>query len=572
MTGPTATNAPFSVGTVRALARLWPATVDADPDLARSLGFLDWPVDAATVTSAAYGASLVVAATGTVLGGLLPGPGGLVAAAVSLALSTFVAVGGPALPGLLAAAKRSRALGAAPSLVTRATLRMRITPSPERAADFAADAGAGPLARSLRDHVRRARRGPGTGLAAFAREWDPWFPELRRACALVESAGRAAGERRERSLKRARSAVLEGARDRLSEFAAGIRGPVTALYAFGVLLPLALVSLLPAVRAAGLPASLPAVVIAYDVLLPAGLLAACGWLLAHRPVAFPPPSVDRSHPDVPSRRWPIPLAGIGGAAAAWLVAARLLPHWTPPLAAVGFGTGLALVAAYRPTVAVRERTRAVEAGLADAVALVGRRVRRGKSVERALPAVAEELPEETGAVLADAAARQRRLGIGVEAALDAAVADLPSRRVRAAAAAIALAADEGRPAGDALIATGEHLEAVTAVEREARRAVAQVTDTLSNTAAVFAPLVGGATVALADAFGADGPLVADANAAGLGAAVGVYVLLLAVLLTALATGLTRGFDRSLVGYRVGLALLAATATYLTALAGVGLAV
>ncbi|WP_225333605.1 hypothetical protein [Halomicrobium urmianum] len=557
---------------VQSSARLWPATVDPDPDLARSLGFLDWSIDAATLASAAYGASLAVAATGTVLGTVLPVLGAPVAAAVSLGLAVLVAVGGPALPRLLAGAKRSRALGAAPALVTRATLRMRITPSPERAAAFAAGTATGPLARNLRGHVRRARGGPGTGLDAFAREWEPWFPELRRACSLVESAGRAAGERRERSLERARSAVLEGTRERLSEFAAGIRGPVTALYAFGVLLPLALASLLPAVRAAGFPASLPAIVIAYDVLLPAGMLAACGWLLARRPVAFPPPSVDRSHPDVRSRRWPIPVAGIGGTAAAWILAARLLPAWTPPLAAVGCGTGLALVAAYRPTVAVRERTSAVEAGLADALALTGRRVRRGESVERALPAVAEELPEETGTVLADAAARQRRLGVGVRAALDAAVADLPSRRIQGAAATLAMAADEGRPAGDALVATGEHLEEVAAVEREAHREVAQVTDTLSNTAAVFGPLVGGATVALAGALGDDGSLVADANAAGLGLAVGAYVLLLAALLTALATGLTLGFDRALVGYRAGLALLAATATYLTALAGAGLAV
>jgi hypothetical protein len=47
---------------------------------------------------------------------------------------------------------------------------------------------------------------------------------------------------------------------------------------------------------------------------------------------------------------------------------------------------------------------------------------------------------------------------------------------------------------------------------------------------------------------------------------------MATLLTVLATGLARGLDRSLVGYRVGLALLAATATYLTAYAGAGLLV
>jgi hypothetical protein len=47
----------------------------------------------------------------------------------------------------------------------------------------------------------------------------------------------------------------------------------------------------------------------------------------------------------------------------------------------------------------------------------------------------------------------------------------------------------------------------------------------------------------------------------------VYVLALAAILTAVATGLDRGLDRALVGYRVGLALLSATPTYLVAFVG-----
>jgi len=94
---------------------------------------------------------------------------------------------------------------------------------------------------------------------------------------------------------------------------------------------------------------------------------------------------------------------------------------------------------------------------------------------------------------------------------------------------------------------------------------------MGNTAALFGPLVGGVTVALAGRVG--GSKLGEAiPQTGLALAVGVYVLLLAVVLTALATGLARGFDRSVVGYRVGLALLAATATYLAAIVAGGLLV
>jgi hypothetical protein len=142
---------------------------------------------------------------------------------------------------------------------------------------------------------------------------------------------------------------------------------------------------------------------------------------------------------------------------------------------------------------------------------------------------------------------------------------VPSGRARGVARLLGTATREGPPAGRALVETADHLDDLRRVEREARRDLAQVTSTLGNTAAFFGPLVGGATVALADAVGTAGALEGGApETAGLGLAVGAYVLLLAVLLTALSTGLARGLDRATVGYRTGAALLAAAATYLVA--------
>jgi hypothetical protein len=116
----------------------------------------------------------------------------------------------------------------------------------------------------------------------------------------------------------------------------------------------------------------------------------------------------------------------------------------------------------------------------------------------------------------------------------------------------------------------DHVDDLQRVEREARRELASVTGTLRNTAAIFGPLVGGATVALADGM-ATGTLGEPLPTAALGLAVGGYVLLLATILTALATGLERGFDRALVGYRLGLALLSAVGSLLAGYVGAGLA-
>ena len=554
---------------LRAVARCWPLSVSPDSDLRRAVAFLGWGVDAETVVGASYAATVALALVGvlgqTVLGGsvgLAVAGCCLVCAAVVLATTKLVVA--------FASVRRAEALGDAPALVTRLTMRLSLTPAPGAAAAFGARSVPGALADSLASHVRRTANGPNTGLQAFGREWKPWLPELERACSLVESAGREPAQQRGATLERARTTVLDGIHDRTAAFAASISGPATALYAFGVLLPLALVALLPALDAAGVPAPLSLLVVVYDVLLPLAVTLASAWLLTKRPVAFRPTPIRRSHPDVWSRPTHAAVAGIAAALLAGWSVRLVLSDWMGFVAAAGAGLGTALVVAFQPMQSVRSTVEAVEAGLPDALSLIGRRVTRGTATERAVEDAATAVPGATGTVLAEVAGRQRRLGVDLRTAFvgeRGALATVPSERAESAASLLALSAREGRPAGDALLAMADHLQTIDEAEQANRRAVAQVTNTLSNTAAVFAPLVGGATVALSAAMGSAGPLGGSVATADLGLAVGWYVLVLAIVLTTLATGLTDGLDRSLVGYRVGLALLAATATYLTAFVG-----
>jgi hypothetical protein len=224
---------------------------------------------------------------------------------------------------------------------------------------------------------------------------------------------------------------------------------------------------------------------------------------------------------------------------------------------------------------VRDRAQAAETRLDDALHLVGRRVVAGESVESTLPAAGERVGGETGRIFREATGVRRRLRTTVRGAFlgdHGALADLPSPRFRGAAALLALAAREGRPAGEVVVATADQLDELRRVEKEGRREMARMTGTLANTAAVFGPLVAGATVALSASIetGVGGAVGRGLPAAALGSAIGAYVLLMAAVLTTLATGLERGLDPVVIGYRVGLALPTATATYLTAVVGAGL--
>ncbi|MFB6108844.1 MAG: type II secretion system protein [Haloplanus sp.] len=574
---------PSSAALARTLAGWWPWAVETDADLDRALAYLGLGVDAATVERGAR-----ALATGLFVVALLAGAA-LGAAGTTpyiSALASAVALGSGAALGTLVVARRgppfvatlarTRALGEAAGLVSRAALRLRVDPTVERAAAFAARTGTGPLARSLGSHVERAAGTGRTGLAGFVAEWGERFPALDRAVSRLDSAAAAPAEKRDRHLDRAVDAALDGVADELAAFAGEIRGPVTGLYAFGVLLPLALVGVLPAARVAGVRVSLPAVVGVYDLLLPVVVTATGAWLLARRPVAFPPPDVGRDHPDVPDT--PIRAVGAGGlaAVAGFLLVDRAVAAWAAPVAAAGLGPGVALVVCFRPARRVHDRVTAVESNLDDALYLVGRRVEAGAAVESAIETAAESVPGATGRLLADAAARQRRLSVTVRTAFlgdSGALGDLPSPRTRETATLFALAATEGEPAGHALVTLADHVERLQRIERTARRDLSRVTDTLANTAAVFGPLVGGATVALSARVAATGTTRFGADAlptAALGVAVGAYVLWLAVALTALSTGLTHGLDRVRVGYRTGLALCLATCSYLAAYVGAGL--
>jgi hypothetical protein len=566
---------------LRLLAKAYPGSASGSEDLRRSLSFLGWSVGAGTVVEAGYVVGAVATLALVPVALLVPPPLGRAALPATLAGGLAGVHAVHRAPVVVAALRRTTALGEAPGIVARAVLRMRIAPTVESATTFAATSGNGPLAASLARHVDRAAGAPRSGLSAFADEWGEWFPALRRSTGLVVAAADAPRGERGRTLDRALEAVLEGTRERMAEFAGAVRAPATALYAFGVLLPLALVAVLPAARVAGVPVSIELLVVVYDCLLPAVVLAASGWLLVRRPVAFPPPTVDRDHPAVPTRRWPALCAGGVVAVIALVALPAFAPPWSAPIGATGGGIGTALVGLYRPVAAVRTRVRNVESGLSDALYLVGRRIAEGEAVETAIERAGEEASGATGEVLGDAAAVGRRLRVDVEdsflgeyGALD----DVPSPRARGTAALLSAAAEEGRPAGTAVVAMADHLAELESVEREARRELERVTGTLRQTASVFAPLVAGATVALAKGMDLGTTAASEVGFGGeaatlppgaLGTAIGAYVLFLAATLTVLSTGLEHGLDPSLVGYRLGRSLLSAATVFVGAVCLVG---
>ncbi|MDQ2052728.1 secretion system protein [Natronolimnohabitans sp. A-GB9] len=563
---------------VRSLAALYPATVKETPtDLEDALSFVDSPHDAETIVRAGYGAGIAAVVPPLALAAVgVPPPVALFFLLVTPATAIYTV---RSLPRLQAAFRRTEALGETPNLVGRAVLRMQIQPALESAVRFAADTGTGPLSDSLAAHVDRSVGTPRTGMLSFAEEWAEWFPALRRSAHLLAAAQDAPAGERSRTLDRSLAAILDGTRSRMADFTASIRAPTTGLFAFGVMLPLALIALVPTVPMVGLRVNIWMLILLYNVVLPASLVAVGLRLLVRRPVAFPPPSVGHTHPDVPGRLWLRGLWGVLAGIASYTITATVGPRHLAPIVAVGVGLGVALLAVYRPILTVRHYVRDVEEHLTDALYIVGRQVADGESVESAVELAADRVPGETGTVFEHAAGVQRRLQVGVESAFlgpYGALRDVPSPRARGTAALLSIASSEGKPAGRAIVSMADHLEELSDVEAETKRNLAKVTETLDSTAAYFAPLVAGATVGMAammteeDAFTESEFDAATFSAESLALVVGVYLVLLCFILLPLSIALRHGVDRALIGYHVGRALTSSMVLYTVTVAVIDL--
>lgn len=564
--------------TVESLASLSP-TDDVDPseELTYSLSFIEAGVDAETVVKASYGAMIV--------GALLPLP--LVFLPVPTPLTVLAVLAGALglgalytvqnLPHLLAAFRRTRALGDTPNLIGRAVLRMEIQPSLETAVQFAAETGRGPLADSLASNVNRSMGTPQTGLLSFADEWSDHFPALRRSAHLLSTAESAPDGERARTLDRSLEAILKGTREHMAEFTNEIRGPSTAIFAFGVLLPMALIALAPAASLAGIPTPIWVFVVIYNLALPCVLVAASVWLLVRRPVAFPPPDVTRNHPDIPNRVWPPVVAGLGGLVVGVGVPPMIGVGYLSPVAAIGLSLGLFLRVYFQPIKDVREHVRDVEEHLTDALYLIGRQISEGEAVESSIAHAADRVPAETGEVFEQAAGLQQRLHLSVQEAFfgdHGALKNIPSARAHGTASLLSIAADEGQPAGRAIVSMADHLEELQEVENEAKRDLSSVTGTLETTAGYFGPLIAGTVVALADYIAQSDSISEFGSGAlptgELAVVVGTYVLAMSVILTTLSVGLRYGLDKSLVGHNVGNALIVSVPLYVSSVYGIGM--
>jgi len=179
---------------------------------------------------------------------LIPYPYTLMAAALvilPLLLPALVLSG----PSRRYAAEQRSFLIDTPAVIGAMGMSMSRTPSLERAVEMGTRSGEGGLQKAVASVAWNALTGEvadlRTGLSAWTSGLDRMNDGLRRALHLIMAAEESEGEGRERLLDRANYIALDGLREVCERYIGSLSFPVMLVFAFGVLAPVMLFSLIP---------------------------------------------------------------------------------------------------------------------------------------------------------------------------------------------------------------------------------------------------------------------------------------------------------------------------------------
>jgi len=532
----------------------------APNELRENLEFIGIAVQPEEVVALAISAAVfafIIAVAGMLLGGSPL----LLALAAVLPMFAYVSVGW--YPRWRAERERISGMGEAPMLVSYMAMAMKVRPNLERATQFAAENLQGALGRGLRRQLwnacLRVHVSVDEALLKFADFWGKWCDDLKRSLHLIRSSVLERSEARRLSvLDMALDISLQGMRERMQSFAAGLHLPTFMIYSIGVLLPLVLVAVLPVLSAIGICASTWQVFIIYCVALPIAVWGVSRWALAKRPAAFLPPEV----PNEANRIRMAMLAGAIGLAAASPAIIRAFGPKVPDTIcsfSILWGITLSIVTYLHLTTVrayeIRNSVKQMEDEFCDSLVQLGNQITEGRPAEGAFERVAIAM---RGTRIADVflrASNNIKLGgMGLRAALfdaeQGALKHVYSRTIHDTLRMLVDIVERStRAAGDAILRMSDHLNGLKQVEADIRKSLGEVVTSMRSVALFFAPLIAAVTSRLQGVLSSKPGVVsflkagASTSPAAFLLALGLYVVALVVILISYATEIEFGDDR-----------------------------
>ncbi|VVB93431.1 Uncharacterised protein [uncultured archaeon] len=433
-------------------------------------------------------------------------------------------------PKIHARFMKIHSLGDIPEIQSYIVMSMKLVPNMERAITFAAGNSLKPLAKDLKkliwDIHLRVYSNIDDALIAFANQWGKNSEYFKRSLHLVKSSTNEPDEaQRIMTLNKSLDIVLDGTKTMMDGFAAKLKTPTYILYSIFILIPLALVALLPAVGVVGIRIDIVTLVLVYDIILPLATFFYSEYILLSRPATFSPPDIPDKHPGLSNiksvRKITIiislivgGLVGLSGYIFLYIgnpfgivsqeAMAGLVPPTFPVVWALALMITIYCLGIYTPYKKIRDGIRQIENEFADALFILGRRITEGRSAEVAFAHTSETMKgAKIGEVFADVAKNLTTMRTTLHGAIFneeyGAFKDVYSDRVHTTMKLFTESVHKSHEAaGMAIIKLADHLKELQEVETNIKRSLYDVTSTMKSTAMIFAPLIGGVTLALSE--------------------------------------------------------------------------
>ena len=427
-------------------------------------------------------------------------------------------------------------LGDIPEILSYLVMYLKLVPNLENSVKFAAAESKTNLATDLRkmlwDMEIRVYHGVDDALTSFATQWGKWSEYFKRALHLVRSSIQEKDEAsRTVTLNRALDVALDGTREMMNKFANKLHQPTMLIYSIGIMIPLSLVAMLPAAGLVGMKVTIFQVFFLYDIILPMFIFFYTRKILLSRPATFNPPNIPKDHPELIhiNKRRRLTVALIFGTLVAlpgvfFLMIPSFYPNGSPnqlinfivdpnglntffPVTLfIIWGVAAAVtsytISVYRPYKKIRDEIKQIEREFSDALYILGKRISEEKSPEESFLYAANTMQGskiagvfgKTGYNLTAMHSNLRDAMFNSEyGSLNYVYSD----RVKAIMRLFVEGIQKSQKAVSiSIIRIADHLKELQAVEKKIKDMLFTLTSTLRSTVAVFAPLIGGITLAI----------------------------------------------------------------------------
>lgn len=511
-------------------------------------------------------------------------------------------------PKIHAKFMKIHSLGDIPEIQSYIVMSMKLVSNMERAIIFAAGNSTRPLANDLKKliwdiHIRTFSS-IDDALISFANQWGKNSEYFKRSLHLVKSSVNEPDEaQRLITLNKSLDIVLDGTKTMMDSFSARLRTPTYVLYSIFILIPLALVALIPAVSIVGVRIDTVTLVLLYDFVLPLATFFYSEYILLQRPATFAPPHISDRHPELSgissTKKMTVAGALIAGAfvgTSGYILLfmgnplgiisqeamSGLLPPTFPVIWAITSMITIYCLGIYTPYKKIRDGIKQIESEFADALFILGRRISEGRSAEEAFGHTSETMKgAKIGEIFADVSKNLTGIRTTLHGAIFneeyGAFRDVYSDRVHTTMRMFTESVHKSNEAaGMAIIKLADHLKELQEVEDNIKRTLYDVTSTMRATAMIFAPLIGGVTLALSEVIqkillniSKEAQLLPEEfdfggmmKDAGTGMAqsvppdtflliIGIYMIILVIILTRFAGGIEYGGDKPQFMYDLG---------------------